>query len=81
MQSLGHAFVKPHASTYRLRSLIKELKDHGCTLPLLQQESRIDFDLSECTLDWFADGGIDELFSRYTDVAVRCPDLFVGPDR
>ena len=75
MQSQSHAFVKPHASTSRLRSLVNELEIHGCTLPLTQTEARIDFDLAECEARWLAAGGIEELFDRYADVAVHCPDL------
>ena len=81
MQIQSHAFVKPHAPTSRLRSLIQELQAHGCQLPLTQRENRIDFDLSDCTLDWFAEGGIEALFDRYADVAVWCPDLHGRPMR
>ena len=79
MQSRSHAFIRPHAPSVRLRSLIGELRDHGCRFPLTQRAGRLDFDLAECTLAWCADGGLEELFGRYADVALRCPDLHGRP--
>ncbi|UCH24273.1 MAG: hypothetical protein JSV66_09960 [Trueperaceae bacterium] len=75
MLNLGHAYVRPHASQRRLRSLVADLKSNGCRIPLNQRESCLDFDISQCELDWIAGGGVEELFNRYSDVVTLNPDF------
>ncbi len=79
MLSRAYANVKAQASPLRLRALIQDLKSFDCRLPLNQQESRIEFDISDCNLWWIMSGGLNVLMASYEDVVTWTPEFHEGP--
>ena len=68
MLNRSYATLKPNAPHTRISSLVHDLEEHGCALPL-QRDTRLEFDVADCNLWWIAQGGLNDIFSHYSDVA------------
>lgn len=76
MFSKSFATIRTEASEDRLHDLVDQLKTHGCRVPLIDSIKRLDFDVSDCTIWWIAEGGLRHLFEDFEDVVIWVDDFF-----